>query len=236
MKHKKYLFQTLALFIAAALLLAACSTNTNNQPMDNNSSVETDVEEPTTAPTEEPTEEPSPEPIIFTDDLGREITLDEPAQKVVSMGPSITEILFAVGAGDQVVGRDEFSNYPAEALELESVGGSWGEWNFEKILELEPDLVIAPELVTAEQIAAMEELGLNVYYIANPVDLEGMYDNLLANQAHDLDPGQCILPGARVSVVVVRGRTGLVAGSQSAAVLNRTQCYRAFMTSRSYYW
>jgi iron complex transport system substrate-binding protein len=116
--------------------------------------------------------------LTFTDGLGREVTLDGPAQRVVSLAPSNTEILFAIGAGSQVVGRDEFSDYPAEAASLDSVGGSFGEYSVESIVALEPDLVLAAEINTPELVKQLEDLGLTVYYLKNPVTLEEMYTNL----------------------------------------------------------
>ncbi|HLE14818.1 MAG TPA: hypothetical protein VI776_08725, partial [Anaerolineales bacterium] len=65
----------------------------------------------------------------LADGLGRAMTLEAPAQRVVSMAPSNTEILFAIGAGSQVVGRDEFSDYPVEAKDLASIGGGFGDYN-----------------------------------------------------------------------------------------------------------
>jgi iron complex transport system substrate-binding protein len=114
----------------------------------------------------------------FTDGLGRTVTLSGPAQRVISLAPSNTEILYAVGAGSQVIGRDEFSDYPAEAKELPSVGGSFGEFNNEAIVSLKPDLVLAAELNPPELVTTLEDLGLTVYYLKNPLDLEGVYENL----------------------------------------------------------
>ncbi len=121
---------------------------------------------------------PTSQPLNLTDGLGRPVTLAAPAQRVVSLAPSNTEILFAVGAAGQVVGRDEFSDYPAEAKNLPSVGGSFSKLNHEAIVDLKPDLVLASELNTPEQVQALADLGLTVYYLANPKDLEGLYANL----------------------------------------------------------
>ena len=117
-------------------------------------------------------------PTTLTDGMGRTVTLSAPAQRVISLSPSNTEILFAIGAGAQVVGRDEFSDYPAEASALPSVGGSMGKYNFEQIAALKPDLVLAGALQTPEQIKTLEDLGLNVYVLTNPTDLDGMYKDL----------------------------------------------------------
>jgi iron complex transport system substrate-binding protein len=119
----------------------------------------------------------TPAILYFTDDLGRKVPLTGPAQRIVTLGPSIVESLFAIGAGPQVVGREEFSTYPEGALDVTSVGSLWGVLPTEAILALEPDLVIAPEIISPEQIQAMEDLGLNVYFQANPVDFEGLWDN-----------------------------------------------------------
>ena len=124
------------------------------------------------------TEAPTPNPIVLTDGLGRTVNLPGPAQRVVSIAPSNTEILFAVGAGSQVVGRDEFTNYPEEAKALPSIGGSFGQYNNEAIVNLQPDLVLAAEINTPDQVQALQDLGLTVYLLPNPTDLEGMYQNL----------------------------------------------------------
>ena len=116
--------------------------------------------------------------ITLQDGLAREVTLDQPATRIVSLSPSVTEILFAVGAGSQVVGRDSFSNYPLEATSLPDVGGSMGSYSIETITSLEPDLVIAAEINTPEQVSALEGMGLKVYYLSNPTDLEGIYTML----------------------------------------------------------
>jgi iron complex transport system substrate-binding protein len=103
------------------------------------------------------------------------VTLAATPQRIVSLAPSATEILFAVGAGEQVIGRDSFSNYPEEVANLADIGGSMGSYSYETITSLNPDLVIAVEINTPEQVKALEDLGLSVYYIANPTSLEELY-------------------------------------------------------------
>jgi iron complex transport system substrate-binding protein len=133
---------------------------------------------PTPLATPVPTSIPTPSPIMLTDSLGRTITLLTPGQHIVSLAPSNTEILFAIGAGKQVVGRDAFSDYPAEAKSITDVGGGYGELNMEMIVSLKPDLVLAAPLTTGEQVKAMESLGLTVYVLPNPTDFQGLYTNL----------------------------------------------------------
>ncbi len=115
--------------------------------------------------------------IMLTDGLGREVALESAAQRVVSLAPSNTEILFALGAGDKVVGRDEVSDYPEAALALPTVGG-WSGFSTESIVALKPDLVLAAEINSPELVAELEELGLTVYYLSNPKTLEDLYVNI----------------------------------------------------------
>jgi len=114
--------------------------------------------------------------VTLTDGLGREVALTTPAETIISLSPPVTEMLFAVGAGDQVVGRDTFSDYPAEATNLPDVGGGFSDYDLETILSLQPELVIAGEINTPELVQSLEDLDLTVYYLANPGDLEGTFD------------------------------------------------------------
>jgi iron complex transport system substrate-binding protein len=112
------------------------------------------------------------------DGLNRTVKLQGTPQRIVSLAPSNTEILFAVGAGKQVVGRDSFSDYPTEAKSIKDIGGSMGKYDTETIVALHPDLVLAGEINTPEQVNSLQQLGLTVYYLPNPTTLEGMFANL----------------------------------------------------------
>lgn len=98
--------------------------------------------------------------VTVTDLMGREVTAGS-AQRIVSLTPSNTEILFALGLGDRVVGVDASSNYPAEAVTLPKCGDYAGP-NAEMIVSLKPDLVLAGNKLQADAIAQLEGLGLNV--------------------------------------------------------------------------
>jgi iron complex transport system substrate-binding protein len=168
--------KTLILTLLFAFALAGCGSAST--PTEEPVSVPTDIPA-TEAPTEEPVEEPVEENgFIFVDDAGRVVELSGIPQRIVSLAPSNTEILFAIGAGDRVVGRDEFSDYPEEAASIASIGGSMGEFSVEAIVALEPDLVLAAEINTPELIHQLEDLGVTVYYLRNPTTLEEMYTNL----------------------------------------------------------
>lgn len=164
--------------LLALLLLVALLTACAPQTTPTIAPAATEVVITEAPATEAPTAIPADTTITLTDGLGREVKLTGPAQRVVSLAPSNTEILFAVGAGPQVVGRDEFSDYPAEAAAVDSVGGSMGQYSAEAIVALKPDLVLAAEINTPELVKQLEDLGLTVYYLKNPTTLEEMYVNL----------------------------------------------------------
>lgn len=101
--------------------------------------------------------------VRVNDALGRELLLAQPAQRVVSLAPHITELVYAVGAGEQLVGATSFSNYPEAAQSVARVGSS-SSVSFESLLALRPDLVVAWRSGNGEQtIARLQALGLNVY-------------------------------------------------------------------------
>jgi iron complex transport system substrate-binding protein len=169
---------TLILLLTLGLLLSACGPEAPATPASDLEPEPVTETEPTEAPMPEPTEEPVPEKMTFTDDLGNTIELEGYPQAIVSVSASTTEILFAIGAGDQVIGRDEYSLYPEEALEVTSVGALWEELPAEAILTLEPDLVVAAQIISEDQVLALRELGLNVYWQANPTTYEELFENL----------------------------------------------------------
>jgi iron complex transport system substrate-binding protein len=202
------------LFLILCLALAACSPASTPTP---------EQSAPPTAPAATtPTEEPqAPEPaeteppagpaseLTFTDGLGRTVTLAGPAQRIVSLAPSNAELLFAVGAGAQVVGVDEFTNYPEEAKALTKIGGSFGEFNTETIVSLQPDLVLASELNPPELVTTLENLGLTVYYLSNPVELQGVYDNLriVGELTGHLDEAEALVASLEQRVAAVLEKT-----------------------------
>jgi iron complex transport system substrate-binding protein len=176
--------KTILILLVLTLIIGACSpggTPTQETPVIEAEPTETQaptVELATLTPEIDPATEMTPETLTFSDDLGRTINLSEPAQRIVTLGPSSLESLFAIGAGGQIVGREEFSTYPEEALKITSVGSLWGELPVEAILALEPDLIIAPEIIAPEQIQSLEDLGLTVYFQANPTSFEELWVNL----------------------------------------------------------
>jgi iron complex transport system substrate-binding protein len=107
-------------------------------------------------------------PISVIDDVGRNITITQyPPERIVSLAPSCTEILFTLGLGDKVVGVDEYSDYPLEVLERVESGnlitvGAFSTISLEIVVGLEPDLIVATGGVQRLVVESLDELGQSV--------------------------------------------------------------------------
>lgn len=103
--------------------------------------------------------------LTVTDMMGREIKLAAPAEKIVVLTAADCEILYAIGAGDAVIARGEYCNYPEEALKVKEVS-SGSETNVEQLIALKPELVIMSSMAqTTEQVEALEKAGIPVVMI-----------------------------------------------------------------------
>ncbi len=165
-----------SILIALAILLGGCAPAATPTVVPTHAPIVV----PTLAPTSAPTVAPTPAPIVLTDGLSHTLTLNSVPQRIISIAPSNTELLFAVGAGDQVVGREELSDYPEAAKAIASIGSVYGKINTEAIVALKPDLILAAEINPPEQVKTLQDLGLTVYYLSNPKDFDSLYANIKA--------------------------------------------------------
>ncbi len=112
-------------------------------------------------------------PITVVDDLGRTVTLPAPAHRIVSLAPSITETLFAIGAANQIVGVTDYCNYPPEARMKQHVGGMINP-NIEAIVGLHPDLIIlSMEGNVRDDFTRLTGFGIPVF-VSNPRTFAGI--------------------------------------------------------------
>lgn len=103
--------------------------------------------------------------VAARDDSGHVVSLERHAQRIVSLAPNITELLFAAGAGDRVAGVVQYSNYPQQALKIESVGNAQA-LDIERIAALHPDLVVAWKSGNPPaQVGELRSLGIPVFYV-----------------------------------------------------------------------
>lgn len=103
-------------------------------------------------------------PGTFTDDLGREVSIEKVPQRIISLAPSNTEILFALGLGDRVIGVTRYCNYPEEAKQKEKIGG-FADPDLEKIIALKPDLILASGTLQESLVIELEERGQTVFWL-----------------------------------------------------------------------
>jgi iron complex transport system substrate-binding protein len=101
--------------------------------------------------------------VTVVDDTGTRITLAQPAQRVISMAPHATELLFAVGGGKRIVGTMNWSDYPPEAKSIPQVGSN-SEIDVERVVALKPDLIVVWQSGnTARQIEQLARLGIPIF-------------------------------------------------------------------------
>ncbi|BEV16411.1 cobalamin-binding protein [Herbaspirillum sp. DW155] len=101
--------------------------------------------------------------ITIQDDLGQRVTLAQPARRIISLAPHVTELLYAAGAGEQIVGASLHSDYPPQAARLPSLGG-YNALDIERIASLKPDLIVAWHSGNKpSQLARLRSLGIPVF-------------------------------------------------------------------------
>ena len=108
--------------------------------------------------------------VTVTDDLGRIVSISNAPQRIVSLSPSNTEILFALGLGDRVVGVTKYCSYPPEVESLKDSGkaevvGGYVDPDFEKILSLRPDLVLASQTHSNGAVSLLDKVGIPTFVV-----------------------------------------------------------------------
>lgn len=160
------------LIIVVALGVVACSDVEAEASADQTEVVEEDSNQ------EEMVEEgETVYPLTFTDGRDREVTIEQKPEKVISLAPSITETLHYIDAWEYLIGRTAYAAYPEKVSEVESIG-TLREPNIEKIVELNPDLVIASTHFKEETLNKLEKVGIQVVMVISQDSFEGVYQNV----------------------------------------------------------
>lgn len=115
--------------------------------------------------------------ITVTGSYGITVTLQKPAERIVSIAPNITETIFALGKGNLLVGRTDYGDFPAAAASVQSIG-SLTEPNIEKIAELMPDIVIASTHFKKESSDKLKKLSIKVIVLNEDKTFEGVYETI----------------------------------------------------------
>lgn len=113
--------------------------------------------------------------ISIKDSTGSYINISKKATKIVSMAPNITEILFALGVGENIIARTNYCDYPKEAQQIQKIGGIQNP-NIEKIVELKPDIVIASTHMKDQDIKKLKSLNIAVAIFYDEKNFENVYE------------------------------------------------------------
>lgn len=168
----KYLKNKVALLVAMMLLvmgLAGCGekaedsngANSENSTQGADSGDATDVAD-------------TVYPLELTDTNGETVVIDAEPQRIVSVAPNLTELVYKLGAGDKLVGRSDYCDYPAEAANVESVGTITGP-DIEKIISLDPDLVIVSTHFDEANTEKLAEADIQVLTLYDQGNVDGVY-------------------------------------------------------------
>ena len=116
-------------------------------------------------------------PVSVKDDDGNTVTLQQPAQRVISLAPHVTELLFAAGGGSRIVGVVSYSDFPEEAKKIQQVGSN-RELDLERIMALKPDLIVVWRHGSSErQIEMVKKLGVPMFH-SEPQKLDDIPDDV----------------------------------------------------------
>jgi iron complex transport system substrate-binding protein len=228
----------LPILLILHLTLAACASATSSPaPTDAPPTIAPTLaptEIPTVVPTKELTADPTAIPsvaITLTDSLGREVTLAKPATHIVSLAPSNTETLYVLGALDTLVGRDDYSDFPAEVASVPSIGNLYPNVNAEAVIALKPDLVLAAGVTSPDDVKKLADLGLTVYATSYATSLDDIYADIQA-------VGTLIGKSEKANAVVddLKARVAKVAATAATAAAQPSVFYEVDATEPEKPW
>jgi iron complex transport system substrate-binding protein len=143
-------------------------------------------------------------PLTITDDAGRSVTIPAEPKRIVSLAPANTEMVFALGAGDRVVGVTSHDDFPAEVADIEKVGDFAGP-NLEAVAAADPDLVLATTGVQADVLVQLEQLGATVIAI-DPQSIDAVLDDIviISRVLNEVRAGEGLVASIRADLARVR--------------------------------
>lgn len=115
------------------------------------------------------------EPLMLIDDYGRTVSVPRDIKKIITFGPSATEVVYSLGLGNRVVGVDDNSDYPENAKSKEKIGSF--DLQYEKIYSLSPDIIIAADIISPVAISKIEEKGIPVF-VLSPKSIRDVLQNI----------------------------------------------------------
>ncbi len=158
-------------------------------------------------------------PLTIIDQEGRTVTIANTPQKIISLSPGNTELLYSLGLGDRIAGVTDFCNYPAEALDKPKIGG-FNTVDVEKVTEIGPDLILAGNIHVAEVVPALEALGFTVV-VLEPKTLDDVMGalTLIGKIADVEDAAKSLIDDMRVRIKAITDKTASLTEEQKPRTL-----------------
>ncbi|GIQ67730.1 putative ABC transporter substrate-binding lipoprotein YvrC [Xylanibacillus composti] len=200
------------LLMLAVGLMAGCGANESNEG--NGSNEATVIEPPAGIESASGSEENEAAfPAVLVDGSGEEITIEEEPQTIVSLLSSNTEIAFALGLGDKIIGVSNFCNYPAAAQEKEKLGGQ--AMNVERIIELQPDMALVSQYhfkTHADVLNTFRQAGIDVVVAGEAKSFEDAYETMrmFGKATGTLDKAEAIIADMQERLAEVKSKAEAV--------------------------
>jgi iron complex transport system substrate-binding protein len=194
----KKIYSLLLILLVTLGALTACGEQTEQGKEENNSAIEK-------------TEEAAGFPVTIQDALDNKVVIEEKPEKIVSLIPSNTEIAFALGLGEEVVGVSDFDNYPEEATTKEKIGGM--EINLEKIISLKPHLVLAHASSAHNSTEGLQQLrdsGINVLIVNDAQNFDQVFDSIamIGKATGESKKSDEIISGMKEKLAEIKAKAG----------------------------
>ncbi len=157
--------------------------------------------------------------ITVTDQLGRTVTIDKPPQRIVSLAPSNTEILYALGLADRVVAVTSYDDFPPEVKQKPNIGG-FSNPSLEKIISFTPDLVVATQIQQKQVIPELEAKGITVLAL-NPTTMEEVMSaiTMVGEVTATSSKASQVVSGMQKRIKAVTDKTDKLTSAQRPKVL-----------------
>lgn len=147
-------------------------------------------------------------PFKFTDFMGREVTVEKEPQRIVSLAPSITELIYALGAGDRVVGVTSFDNYPPEVQNVPKVG-DFNAPNVEAIIAQKPDIIFASSLSGKDKMESLQQSTGIPVAVLEAKNIQQIYESieLISKLTGTQDKGQQVIQEMQDKIDEISSKT-----------------------------
>ena len=176
--------------------------------------------------------------ISFKDYYGRDKQIKKQPQRIVSLSPGITELLFDLGQGERLVGRTDFCIHPPQAEKIKSMGGI-SDASLEMIVASQPDIVFTASMVSKQMVERMEDLGLNVVCLPERSKISDVYETvgLLGRIFGKEQLCDSLIGGMQQSIAEIEKQNAIDSMSkifsESSCMLRKNYLYSAMMPSMS---